>query len=307
MTGLAPLFWGTTYIITTELLTNYGPFTVGIARALPVGLLIGLFYKSLPSGVWWWRSFILGFLNIGLFFGLLFFATYRLPGGLVATIGAVQPLVVILISWPVLNQRPKPVILLSSFIGIVGVGLLVLGPLTSLDLFGLLAALLAALAMASGIVLTKHWGRPVPLLQFTGWQLVFGGLALIPFAVYFESGSWAVPSLQNWFGFGWLAILNTGLGYFLWFRGIEKLQPWEVSFLGLLSPIVAVTAGYLILGQTFSAAQLLGVILIFTGIISSQLLKDSSFLERWQSNSAQPVAAPVLDHLNQHQLRRSGK
>lgn len=189
LTALAPMLWGTTYIITTELLPENRPLLVATMRALPIGLLLVMSYRTLPQGVWWWRSFVLGALNIGLFFALLFVATYRLTGGVAATVGAIQPLLVILFSWPLFGQRPLPLVTLAAGIGIVGVGLLVLDPAAQLDFLGVAAALGATLAMASGIVLTKYWGRPVPLIVFTGWQLTAGGLILVPLALFLEGGS----------------------------------------------------------------------------------------------------------------------
>jgi probable blue pigment (indigoidine) exporter len=41
--------------------------------------------------------------------------------------------------------------------------------------------------MAVGVVLTKRWGRPAPLLATTGWQLVAGGLVLLPVAALVEA------------------------------------------------------------------------------------------------------------------------
>jgi probable blue pigment (indigoidine) exporter len=271
LTALAPLFWGTTYVITTELLPENRPLLVATMRSLPIGMLLVMSNRTLPKGIWWWRSLILGALNIGLFFALLFVATYRLPGGIAATVGAAQPVLVILFSWPLFGQRPLPLVTLAAGIGILGVGLLVLDPTTQLDLLGVAAAMGATLAMASGIVLTKYWGRPVPLIVFTGWQLTAGGLLLAPLALFFEGG---LPSLtiSNVFGFTWLALLNTGLAYALWFRGIEQLKAWQVSFLGLLSPVVAVFAGFLILGQTLSPIQITGTVLIFSSIVGVQRL-----------------------------------
>jgi probable blue pigment (indigoidine) exporter len=271
LTALAPLFWGTTYVITTELLPENRPLLVATVRALPIGMLLVMSNRTLPKGIWWWRSLVLGALNIGLFFALLFVATYRLPGGIAATVGAAQPVLVILFSWPLFGQRPLPLVTLAAGIGILGVGLLVLDPTTQLDLLGVAAAMGATLAMASGIVLTKYWGRPVPLIVFTGWQLTAGGLLLAPLALFFEGG---LPSLtiSNVFGFTWLALLNTGLAYALWFRGIEQLKAWQVSFLGLLSPVVAVFAGFLILGQTLSPIQITGTVLIFSSIVGVQRL-----------------------------------
>ncbi len=277
LTALAPIFWGTTYVITTELLPGNRPLLVAAVRALPIGLMLVLSYRIFPKGIWWWRSLVLGALNIGLFFAFLFLATYRLSGGIVATVGAIQPLLVILFSWLLLGQRPLPLVVLFAGAGIAGVGLLVLDPTTRLDALGVAASIAATLAMASGIVLTKYWGRPVPLMVFTGWQLTAGGLILLPFALFIEGVPPPLTSV-NVVGFIWLALVNTALGYALWFRGIEKLEAWQVSFLGLLSPVVAAFAGFVILNQTFSPIQMAGILLIFFSLILVQRLgmKNSS-------------------------------
>ncbi len=64
-------------------------------------------------------------------------------------------------------------------LGVIGVTLLVLNNSTELDIRGVLIAILGTLSMASGVVLTKKWGRPtgMTMLGFTGWQLLFGGVA----------------------------------------------------------------------------------------------------------------------------------
>jgi probable blue pigment (indigoidine) exporter len=296
LTALAPLLWGTTYVITTELLPENRPLLVATMRALPIGLLLVMSYGILPKGVWWWRSLILGALNIGLFFALLFVATYRLSGGVAATVGAIQPLLVILFSWPLFGQRPLPAVLLAAGVGIIGVGFLVLDPTAQLDFVGVAAAVGATLAMASGIVLTKYWGRPVPLIVFTGWQLTAGGLILVPLALFFEGG---LPSLTstNLFGFTWLGLVNTGLAYALWFKGIEQLKAWQVSFLGLLSPIVAVFAGFLILGQTLSPLQVTGMILAFASLVAVQRLSIV------RTSTPQPQSTTPPSHFTHHASR----
>ena len=64
-TAIAPIAWGTTYIVTTELLPADRPLLAGLARALPAGLALALLTRSLPSGSWWWKAGVLGTLNIG--------------------------------------------------------------------------------------------------------------------------------------------------------------------------------------------------------------------------------------------------
>ena len=39
-TALAPLIWGSTYLVTTEFLPPDRPFTAALIRALPAGLLL---------------------------------------------------------------------------------------------------------------------------------------------------------------------------------------------------------------------------------------------------------------------------
>jgi probable blue pigment (indigoidine) exporter len=92
LTALAPIIWGTTYFVTTQFLPPNRPLFVSVIRAAPIGLLMLAGFRELPKGAWVWRASLLGTLNIGLFFALLFTAAYRLPGGVVATLMAIQPL-----------------------------------------------------------------------------------------------------------------------------------------------------------------------------------------------------------------------
>ena len=78
--------------------------TVAMLRALPAGLLLVMIVRQIPTGIWWMRIFILGALNISLFWSLLFISVYRLPGGVAATVGAVQPLMVVFISAALLGR-----------------------------------------------------------------------------------------------------------------------------------------------------------------------------------------------------------
>jgi probable blue pigment (indigoidine) exporter len=173
--ALAPVAWGTTYLVATEFLPDGRPMLAAALRALPAGLLLIVMFRRLPEGAWWWRAFVLGTLNIGLFFALLFVAAYRLPGGVAATVGAVQPLAVSVLAWPLLGERASQTKAVAGILGMLGVGLLVLRGTAALDPIGLAAALAGTLSMATGVVLTKRWGRPASLLVFTAWQLVAGG------------------------------------------------------------------------------------------------------------------------------------
>lgn len=269
LTALAPMSWGTTYVVATELLPPNHPLWVAALRSLPIGILLILWLRQLPQGIWWWRILLLGSLNIGLFQALLFIAAYRLPGGVAATAGAIQPLIVVLFSWAVLHEKPSKLPIVAAIAGFVGVGLLVLGPSARLDSIGIAAAIAGAATMGLGTVLIKRWKRPVSLLAFTAWQLAVGGILLVPVALVIE-GPIAQLSTANLFGFLYLGLVGTGVAYALWFRGIDKLNASAVSYLGLISPVVAALIGFVVLHQTFTAIQLLGIAIVLMSVLLGQ-------------------------------------
>ncbi|MDX3001961.1 EamA family transporter [Kribbella solani] len=269
-TAIAPMFWGTTYLVTTELLPPHRPLLAALLRALPAGLLLVAITRVLPRGSWWWRSLVLGTLNIGAFNALLFVGAYRLPGGVAATVGAIQPLLVALLSAGLLRQRLSVRTILTALAGVFGVGLLVLRATAQLDTWGVLAALGGAVVMAFGVVLSKRWTSPAPLLATTGWQLIAGGLVLIPVAFLVEGGILTL-TLRNLAGYSYLALFGSAVAYALWFRGLRELAPTEVTFLGLLSPVVATTLGWLVLNQHLTALQAVGGLIVLAALVSAQL------------------------------------
>ncbi|MFF0412443.1 EamA family transporter [Kitasatospora sp. NPDC004745] len=269
--ALAPAAWGTTYLVTTQLLPDGRPLLLAALRALPAGLLLLLIGRRLPKGRWWGRAAVLGMLNIGLFFPLTFVGAYRLPGGVAATIGAIQPLLVAGLSAGVLGVRPGRRALLAGLAGLGGVALLVLKAGARLDGVGIAAMVTAIALMATGTVLTRRWGRPegATLLDLTAWQLLAGSLFLVPLAGLVEGAPPAL-SAANLAGFAYLGLFSTALGYVLWFRGIERLGAGPTSFLGLVNPVVATVGGLVVLGQTLTGWQLLGLLLALGAMFAGQ-------------------------------------
>lgn len=269
VTALAPMAWGSTYAVTTELLPDDRPLLAGLLRALPAGLALSAVTRSRPHGIWWIRSAALGALYIGIFFPLLFLAAYRLPGGLAAILGSVGPLVTLGLAAGVLHERPTTRKAVAGVAGVAGVALVMLQADVAIDAVGIVAGVAGTCSMASATVLAKRWGRPegVGPLAFTGWQLTTGGLMIAPLAIAVEGFP---PALDggNLLGYGYLTTVNTALAYWLWFRGIGRLPANSIAFLSLCSPLTAATIGWLVLGQSMTAVQLLGMVIAGAGSLA---------------------------------------
>ena len=279
LTALAPIIWGSSYIVTTEMLPDGFPLTVALLRALPAGLILLLVVRQLPPAGWRTRVFILGALNFAVFWSMLFVAAYRLPGGVAATLGAIQPLLVLFLARFALGSGITILGVVAAISGLIGVAMLVLGPTSSLDPIGIAAALFGAASMAAGTVMTRKWQPPVSPLTFTAWQLTAGGILLIPVALIIEPG-FPMPTPVNLAGLVWLGLIGAALTYFLWFRGIARLGPTTVTSFGFLSPTSAVLLGWVILGEALSPLQMTGVIVVLVSIWLGQ-------------RAARPAPAPI--------------
>lgn len=290
-TATAPAIWGSTYIVTTELLPSGYPLTVAMLRALPAGLILLALVRQLPKGIWWPRTVLLGALNFSFFWAMLFVSAYRLPGGVAATVGAIQPLIVLGLSRAVMGTAVRPLAVVAGLAGIGGVALLVLTPAAHLDPIGIAAGLAGAVSMAFGTVLSRHWQPPVPPLTFTAWQLTAGGLLLVPVALTFEPAL-PVPSVQNLLGFVYLGGIGAALTYIVWFRGLSRLDPATVSPLGFLSPLVAVMLGWALLAQDLSPFQITGMVVVLASVWLSQWAQSAPAAKTVSPSGAPSAARP---------------
>ncbi|WP_453985564.1 EamA family transporter [Brevibacterium casei] len=271
-TALAPAVWGTTYLVTTAFLPGDHPMFAALMRSLPAGIIGLLIARRLPVGSWWWKIFVLGTLNIGLFFPLLFVAAGRLPGGVAATLGAAQPILVTVLAVIVLGERLSKWRLGWGVVGVVGVGMVVLGPGAGFDPIGILAGIAGTAAMGTGVVLVKRWGRPpgVSAVGFAGWQLSAGGLVLLVPTLVFE-GVPASIDLAGIGGYLWLGLVGGILAYTLWFRGLGRLPVTATALLGLLSPLVAASLGVVFAGERLTLIQIAGFGLALAALACGQL------------------------------------
>lgn len=269
LTTIAPISWGTTYFVTQQFLPADSPLWGAAIRALPAGLLLLALRRRRPRGSWWWKSLVLGTLNMGAFFALVYVAAQLLPTSIAATIMATGPLVMMLLAWPLVGERPRWLSLFGAALGIAGVAAMLFSGGAAINVGGVLASLAAMVMSSIGFVLTKRWGGGVDVLSLASWQLIAGGLSLIPLALIIEGAPPALDGTEV-LAFAYVSIVATALAYVAWFTGLKHLDAGTVGLIGLLNPITGVLLGLAIAGESLTPQQLVGLLLTLSGILLGQ-------------------------------------
>jgi len=271
----ATMLWGFTYIITTTMLPH-NPWFIAAVRAIGGGLPLLLLARDCPPKGWWGKMLVLGTLNNGLFFGLLFVAAIRLPGGVAATFQALGPLFMVLLALPLLGAVPSRGKLLAVAAGAVGVSMVVLKGGAALDLVGVLAALGAALSVALGGTLVHKWGRPSSIISLTAWQMIIAGVELTVVALLMGDVPETITGL-NILGLVIIALAITALPFVLWFTGIQGAGPSAVAPLLLLTPITAFILDAIFRGVVPSPIQAVGVAIVIGSLLYGQHVDRKAF------------------------------
>ena len=269
ITAIAPIAWGTTYFVTRHFLPVDAPIWGGVLRALPAGLLLLLVRRKLPHGSWWWKSLVLGTLNMGAFFALVYVAAQLLPTSIASTIMATSSMVIMLFAWVILAERPQGPALAAAGIGVAGVCLMVLTGTHGVAPLGVLASFCAMSMSSAGYVLAKKWNTNADVLSSTSWQLIGGGLVLMPLAIGTEG---APPSLDGprLLAFAYVSVIATAVAFSAWFAGLRHLRAGTVGLIGLLNPITGVLLGSALAHDHLGDRQLAGLALVLLGVLIGQ-------------------------------------
>jgi drug/metabolite transporter (DMT)-like permease len=161
----------------------------------------------------------------------------------------------------------------GAFLGFLGVVLVAI-PGLALDfdplfLIGVVCLLLNAVCWASYSALSRRlMSRLDRPLLVTSYVTVLGTLALLPMSATSDWG--AVLRLQpvQWVSVLYLALVCSGLGYFLWNYALSRLEAVRAAIWLYMEPVAAFVGEALIFGQMPPALTILGGLLIVAGALT---------------------------------------
>jgi drug/metabolite transporter (DMT)-like permease len=218
-------------------------------------------------------------LKLSLWAGLFFaadlicwhYAIHDVGAGLATVLGNIQVVLVGVVAWLTLGERPEPRVIAAVPIALFGI-VLISGVLGSAaygedPLRGVVFGIATGLTYAGFILVLRESGRdlrrPVaPLFEATAFATVFaliGGLLI---------GD--IDLAPSWPAHGWLALLALSsqvVGWLLISVSLPRLPAALTSVLLTVQPVGSVILGVVLLRESPSLLQLVGVACIFSGIV----------------------------------------
>ncbi|HEX8962071.1 MAG TPA: EamA family transporter [Rhodocyclaceae bacterium] len=270
------LLWGYTWIIAKQALDYAGPFHVGVLRTGTATVVLFLALLALrrplrPRAVW--KTAVVGLFQTG---GFIAFSTWALVeggAGKTAVLVFTMPIWTLLLARAVLGERIRASQWAAAACALAGLLLIVSPWNMHTSLFSKLLAVLAAVSWALSTILVKRWRKELgaDVLALTTWQMLFGLLPLIVIvtAAPERPTDWT-PQFAGIIGF--MAVVSTAFGWFLWLYVLERLPAWQASLSILGIPGVAILSSRWQLGERADQGEVLGMLLIGAGLVTISVL-----------------------------------
>jgi drug/metabolite transporter (DMT)-like permease len=265
------VIWGLTFLSTKVAVREIGPmslalsrFIVAVATLLPIVALTRTSLKvegrDLP------RLAAAGFLGITLYFLFENNGIMRLSASESSIIVGTIPVLTLLIEIFIYKRKARPAVIAGILLSFLGVAAIVARSETvKSSPAGYFYMVGAALVWVGYTFLTRPLGAKYSLLSVTFWQILFGTLGCIPFAIA-EGQDFSAISLPVWLNVAFLGVLASAFGYWFYVVVLDKLGASRSSVFINLIPVVSIVASFFLLGERLSPLQLAGGAAAIVGV-----------------------------------------
>jgi drug/metabolite transporter (DMT)-like permease len=266
--------WGLNFPIMKQLLSEWPPLSSrglsGIVGAGALALFALLQRQSLavPRKMRL-RLVLVSLLTISSWVAFMGLALVWLDAREAAVLAISVPVWVALLAWPILGERLSPVRAIALLVALGGIFILIGG--NSIDagigkLPGLLMALVGAICVGLGTVLTKHFPLEMAPLPLAAWQIGIGCLPVAIVGLAIEQPALAALSAVGWASMIYLTLIQFCLCYVCWFAALARLPAATASIGTLLVPVVGVLSAAAILHEPFGLREVIALAVALGGV-----------------------------------------
>lgn len=272
--GLFCLLWSSAFAPAKIALLDCPPLILLAVRFVIAGslcLAIGHWRGegALPAGRDLAVLALLGLLNNAVYLGLSWSGMRTVSSGFAAVLISANPLLTAIVACPLLGERMTKAKAFGLLLGLGGVALVLRSRLGGgvEDGMGTLLVAGGLISLVAGTLLYKRLApRAVAPWTGNGTQLLTAGIALVPAALLLEDMAMVRPSLPLVLTLLWMTLGVSVGGYYLWFRILARHSATAASSLHFLMPPLGLGFGWLIVGESVPAADLIGILPIALGI-----------------------------------------
>jgi len=272
--AIASVGWGLNFPIMKHLLTEWPPLSArglsGILGAAALALIAVARQQTLrvPRGMWL-RLLLVSTMTIGVWTAFMGLALLWLSASEAAVLGISMPVWVVFLAWPILGERLSLLRAGSLMVALAGIAVLIGGNGVEASvekLPGILFALGAAVCVALGTVLTKHFPLAMPPLSLAAWQVGLGCLPVAIVGLALEQPQLSALSPIGWASMLQMTLIQFCLCYVCWFAALERLPAATASIGTLLVPVVGVLAAALMLHEPLGLREIAALAIALGGV-----------------------------------------
>ena len=267
---LMSLIWGYNWVLVKEAMRHASPFDFSAIRTIGGGMIL--------LGVLAWQgrplrprnvpmTLLVGILCTTLSVGFATWALVEGGAGKMAILVYAMPFWLILMAWPLLDERPRGLQWLAVALALAGLVLLLEPWSYRGDLFPSVLAVLSGLSWAASAVVTKRMDRSgeVDVVSLSAWQVLLGGLFLVAIALVVPSEPirWT-PWMTGVMTYN--VVLTSAVAILMWFY-VLKVLPAGIAGLGsLATPVLGLFFAYAVLDERLSFWEGWGGVLILAAL-----------------------------------------
>lgn len=269
------LVWGVNFAVVKRALEVFHPLAFNPLRFVIASLFVATVLRArrgliLPAREDVPRVVLLGVMGNFIYQLLFITGLSRTQAGTASLILALTPVLTALLSTLTGHERPGARTWIGAALSIGGVALVTgtgishQGPDALVgDLILIGASVCWALYTVGARPIVRRYGS----VATTAWTMWMGttGLLLVGIPALSEQ-RWDV-GWQAWGGLLFSALFSIGLAYLIWYRGVEKLGNTRTAIFSNLTPVVAMLAAAVLIGERPTAWALLGAALTLTGVM----------------------------------------
>jgi len=270
--------WASASVATKIGIRSADPLVLANVRFLLAGGgMLGFAYlviptkSPLPRGKEWGRLFIFSLFNTTLYLSAFVISMREVSAGIGSLSTAIGPLFVIMLSAVWLQRRLKWFEAIGVTLGLSGAALATWPLLqdSHATVRGLLILMAGIVSVSGASVYYARLEWRLPNLVINGWQVLLGGLTLLPFTIYFADWQHTHFDAKFWFSVGWLIIPVSVVSLQLWFYLLRQ-DAVKASLWMFLCPIFGFAYSSLFLNEPLSWHTFAGTALVVGGLYAAQ-------------------------------------